>query len=214
MNQHKRSPHSIFDFTYSLGKFLLFLIKLQVFWFLSVLKGCILLGTFPASVTVLKFFYHLFEEKQIPQVLYSDFQTSFNNLFISTNQLGYAAGMLLGFLWMDLRIAAVYLQNPFIHMGILLLFIATVIVILYLFPVFLRYDLSFTQYFKQALFLSLCSLIETVAIILGIFVVTVVSTFFPILTIVAFVPLFCLPLSWFSLQSMIKIEEKNRMLTQ
>ena len=84
MNQHKRSPHSIFDFTYSLGKFLLFLIKLQVFWFLSVLKGCILLGTFPASVTVLKFFYHLFEEKQIPQVLYSDFQTSFNNLFIST----------------------------------------------------------------------------------------------------------------------------------
>ena len=37
MNQHKRSPHSIFDFTYSLGKFLLFLIKLQVFWFLSVL---------------------------------------------------------------------------------------------------------------------------------------------------------------------------------
>ena len=34
---------------------------------------------------------------------------------------------------------------------------------------FLRYDLSFTQYFKQALFLSLCSLIETVAIILGIY---------------------------------------------
>ncbi|EPP7186950.1 hypothetical protein ACTPIT_000102 [Enterococcus hirae] len=77
-----------------------------------------------------------------------------------------------------------------------------------------KFRKSYIQIFKQALFLSLCSLIETVAIILGIFVVTAVSTFFPILTIVAFVPLFCLPLSWFSLQSMIKIEEKNRTLTQ
>ena len=55
----------------------------------------------------------------------------------------------------------------------------------------------------------IASIVETIAIGVGIAVVTAITTIFPILMLIAAVPLLLLPISWFSLQAMKKIEANN-----
>lgn len=53
----------------------------------------------------------------------------------------------------------------------------------------------------------IASIVETIAIGVGIAVVTAITTIFPILMLIAAVPLLLLPISWFSLQAMKKLKQ-------
>lgn len=195
---------------YKTGQLLLDSIKLQFLFILFALRGGLILGIFPALATVMSYFLHIFSKKEESLVkIYPWFQQEFKKNFKVTNQLGYLQLGILLVLWLDLRIAGQLLQNRLLHFGLLFFFIFTLLMALYLFPAFLRYDLSFPQYFKQAFFLVISNLVESLAAILGMFVAVALATLFPILTFVSFVPLMVLPITWFALQGMKKIETRN-----
>lgn len=195
--------------TYSLGEFLIALIKLQLLWFFYTCKGGIIFGIFPATVSVMKAFFDLFETKGIPTHFADTFRQQYQKNFKQSNLLGYVELLLLGILWIDIRVAGQLLKNQGIHIALLILFIFTLLVGLFLFPAFLRYNLKTFHYFKQAFFIVISSFIETLAMVIGIAFITALTTFFPVLMLVALIPLFVLPVSWFSLQAMRKIEKNN-----
>lgn len=114
-------------------------------------------------------------------------------------------GLLL-FLWLELRISSTFIQNSLIHFFLLLLFISALLISLYLLPVYLRYDLTLLHYFKQAVILMVISVPQTIAMILGILVTTIILTFLPILLVIGFVPFFLFPNSWFSFQAIQRSE--------
>nr|WP_232845293.1 hypothetical protein [Enterococcus innesii] len=126
--------------------------------------------------------------------------------FRRANQLGAMQVGLLLFLWLELRISSTFIQNSLLHFFLLLLFISALLISLYLLPVYLRYDLPLLHYFKQAVILMVISVPQTIAMILGILVTTIILTFLPILLVIGFVPFFLFPNSWFSFQAIQRSE--------
>ena len=63
------TSNTFYDLSYRLGTFLILLLKLQFFWLLTLLKGGIIFGFFPATATIFQVFLFLFTNKEAPQVL-------------------------------------------------------------------------------------------------------------------------------------------------
>jgi uncharacterized membrane protein YesL len=201
--------NSLFSFHYSLGTILIFLIKLNFFWFLFSLRGGIILGVFPATSSVINLLIHSFETREIPTELYNSFKLNYVTTFKEINLLGYSYLFALVIFYIDVRIAGQILNNPFIHGFLLSLLFLFFLTGLHLFPCFTRYDLSFFNYFKQSFFIMISNIIETIAIIIGLLLTIVITTFLPILVVVSIISFSLLPISWFSLQAMKKIEIAN-----
>lgn len=194
---------------YKTGQFLLTSIKLQVLFLLYTLRGGIIFGLFPALTTVMNYYLRHFSKKEEILKIAPWFKETYQQNFKQANQLGFIQLAVLGILWLDLRVAGQLLQNRILHFFLLFFFIVSLLIALYLFPAFLRYDLKLLQYFKQAFFLVISNLVESLAAILGMFVAIALAAFFPILIFVAFVPLMVLPVTWFALQGMQKIESRQ-----
>lgn len=196
--------------SYHIGEFLLELVQLQMYWLLFSLKGGIILGVFPATATVVQYFLYKFEEKPLEEAsLYQWFNIQFKQSFKVTNQLGWISTVVLLVLRIDLQVSRYFIQNKGVHFLLLFLLVLVLGTNLYLFPSYLRYQLTFFQYFKQAFFLFLSTIPETIAMIVGIFLLTMVNVLLPILTVVALVPLFVLPITWFAYRGMLKIESNH-----
>lgn len=199
----------LYRFSYQLGDWLLLLIKLQFICLFYIVRGGILLGIFPAVATVMDYFLLVFQKKEVPVRIYPWFRQTYHAHFKTTNELGYILFAIIAFLWIDLRISSTFLQNSLIHFVLTLFFLSSILIGIYLFPVYLRYQLRNLQYFKLSFMLMLISIPQTLAIVLGVFVASVIATFFPILVITAFIPMVIFPISWFTFQAMQRAEKKS-----
>lgn len=200
-----KQSRGLFDLSYRLGDYLLMVIRLHFLWFFFVLRGGIIFGFFPATATVIRYFFELFAKKPLPAELYSWFKQQTAKNFWRSNQLGLLQMAIL-LLWIELRISSTFLQNAFLHFGLTVLFISGLLISFYLLPVFVRYHLPFWVYFRNAFLLMIVSVPQTIAMILGVFLVTFAATFLPILLFIAFIPLLLWPISWFAYQAIQKTE--------
>ncbi|MDQ6110667.1 YesL family protein [Enterococcus gallinarum] len=201
-----KQSRGLFDLSYRLGDYLLMVIRLHFLWFFFVLRWGIIFGFFPATATVIRYFFELFAKKPLPAELYSWFKQQTAKNFWRSNQLGLLQMAILLLLWIELRISSTFLQNAFLHFGLTVLFISGLLISFYLLPVFVRYHLPFWVYFRNAFLLMIVSVPQTIAMILGVFLVTFAATFLPILLFIAFIPLFLWPISWFAYQAIQKTE--------
>lgn len=203
------NPNGLYKASYTLGEQLVFFVKLHIFWLFFSLKGALILGVFPASATVIQALIYSFDKKEIPPHLYQWFSLHYKENFKQANQLGFIYAVIVGILWLDVRVAGSLIKNPVIHTILIVFFASGILLGLHLFPCFIRYELRLRDYFKQSFLLMISSIPQTIAIIVGVFVATAASTFFPILVPLAAVPLFMLPISFFSFQAMQKVEKNN-----
>jgi uncharacterized membrane protein YesL len=195
--------------SFTLGTFLLELVKLQIFWIVFSLRYFIILGIFPATKAVIAFYFQKFKEKENARVLRYDYFCSLaKSDFRISNILGWPLAAIYLFLLADLFINRTYLNNIFIQIAVIILMILDLGTYLFIFPVLIRYRLKTLQYFRQAFFMFLSSPIETIAIVAGIFLCTLIATFLPILLIVILVPMYLLPNAWFAYQAMLKREKQ------
>ncbi|MFT0130615.1 YesL family protein [Candidatus Enterenecus avicola] len=201
-----KQSNGLYHVSYQVGEWLLHCLKLQFLWFYWVLRYGIFLGIFPATATIIQAFFDSFQKKGRPAALKPWFRTVVKKNFRRANQLGAMQVGLLLFLWLELRISSTIIQNSLLHFFLLLLFISALLISLYLLPVYLRYDLPLLHYFKQAVILMVISVPQTIAMILGILVTTIILTFLPILLVIGFVPFFLFPNSWFSFQAIQRSE--------
>jgi len=201
-----KQSRGLFDLSYRLGDYLLMVIRLHFLWFFFVLRGGIIFGFFPATATVIRYFFKLFAKKLLPAELYNWFKQQTAKNFWRSNQLGLLQMAILLLLWIELRISSTFLQNAFLHFGLTVLFISGLLISFYLLPVFVRYHLPFWVYFRNAFLLMIVSVPQTIAMILGVFLVTFAATFLPILLFIAFIPLLLWPISWFAYQAIQKTE--------
>ena len=83
-----KQSRGLFDLSYRLGDYLLMVIRLHFLWFFFVLRGGIIFGFFPATATVIRYFFELFAKKPLPAELYSWFKQQTAKNFWRSNQLG------------------------------------------------------------------------------------------------------------------------------
>lgn len=106
----------------------------------------------------------------------------------------------------DLIVNQNVIHSPIVQYGLIVLLIMVFTYWLYVFTIYARYALHFWQYFRQALVISVAKFSNTLAIIMGSILATVVLVVFPALTFVALVPLYLTPMIWFSYRSCLHVE--------
>lgn len=192
-----------------IGEYIIFLAKLQLFWFGIVFRYFIVGGIFPATAAVIDFLFQSFNPKERKKDFnYKAFKQSAQENFKRANQVGYISILALIILGLDLRIAIVFLKNVYLNVCLATLLVIFVGTFLYLIPAIVRYELSLKDAFRQAFFLLLANILNTIAMILGMAIALLISFYIPVLVLVP-VPVFLLSNAWFSYQAMLKIEKRN-----
>ncbi|GAB2026948.1 YesL family protein [Lactovum odontotermitis] len=200
-----------------IGEIIIFVGKLQLLWFAILFRYLVIGGIFPATAAVIDFLSQSFKDSSDGDgssngkkklLTYRNFQTSAKENFKRANQVGYIALAVLAFLYVDLRLAIVFTKNVYVTVCLAALLVIIAASFLYLIPAIVRYELSLKDSFRQAFFLLLANIPNTIAMLIGMALAGVAGFFIPVLVLLP-VPLFLLANAWFSYQGMRKLERAN-----
>lgn len=192
----------------TIGNFLGDLFVVQFLFFLYALKGGILLGIFPAFISAVHIYVEAFYNKN-PNAIHVDFKNTYTENFKRANLIGWLSALCLFVLYFDLRINAVYLDNTLVHIALSILMMIVLIVLTHLPIAILRFQLTRFAYFKQSLLVALANPLNTVSILIALFLLEVLFTrigFF----IFLFAPLLAIPIAWFGNHSVERIIQKSK----
>ncbi|GGI65580.1 YesL family protein [Enterococcus alcedinis] len=194
--------------SYVLGQTIIDGLHLQLLFLLYTLRGGVILGLFPALASVFQVIYLFLVRGKDSVKVKESFQQFYKQYFKMSNYLGYTLAAIGLFLAFDLRVSKTFIQSAVIHYGLIVLLVLFLGACLFVYPVLCRYELTYRQYLRQAVGLFFTNIIESIAMLFGTFLVLSIYVAFPILLVIAGVPLFIFPSIWFGLQAMKKMEEK------
>lgn len=192
-----------------IGNFLGDMFILQAYFIMYSLRGGIILGVFPSFLAVVDI---------ISTKLYKDdsyilsylFKNTYKENFKKANQVGWVILLAFTILIYDYYINKNVIENTLVG-GILLILLILLIILTSHLPItLLRFDLSFKNYFKQAILIALSSPFELISVILSELLIEQVLVRLPILILFLGAPLVAMPFAWFTYRSVEKIKEKKQ----
>lgn len=199
------------NFIIKLGQVIYDMFLLQILWIFYSLKGFILLGIFPATVAVVNIYYKRLQGNENLSIT-KEFKESYDLNFKQANQVGYLHAVILGLLYIDLRVSTLYIQSIILHTFLLLLTLLAVTVCIYSFIIIVRYDFSLSQVIKQAFFVSLSVPVYTIATLVGIILISVLMYNYIFLLLFFGIPLILIPVVWFTYEGLKAAEAKRKEL--
>lgn len=199
------------NFILNAGQIIYDLFLLQILWILYSLKGFIILGVFPATVSIVNIYYKWLQGDRNLSIIH-EFKEGYKVNFKQANQIGYLYALIFGLLYIDLRVSVVYIQSIILHTVLLLLTLLTAIVCIYSLIITVRYNFSLKDTLKQSFFVSLSVPIYTIATLIGIILVSSLMYNFIFLFLFFGIPLFLIPIVWFTYTGLQKAEEQRKKL--
>lgn len=181
------------------GEWALNIFLLNLLWFLFSTLGLFVLGIFPATAALFAVMRKLvMTSEEVP--IFRLFWKTFKDEFVRSNLLGYvlvAAGLIL---YIDLRVLQ-QLEVTFLHqfmtiVTFLLIFIY-VVILLYVFPIFVHFNLKTFQYIKYAFILAIGRPLQSLLMVL-----VLAGLFFVLFQIPGLIPVFGASLISFTLMKM------------
>src|SRR5699024_7509123 len=211
MSKNNKEDNRFINFIIKTGQIIYDLFLLQVLWIFYSLKGFIFLGVFPATISIVNIYYKLVEGHKSLSII-QESKEGYDLNFKQANQIGYLYVLIFGLLYIDLRVSIVYIQSIILHTFLLLLTLLTLIVCVYSLIIIVRYDFSFKDILKQAFFVSLSVPIYTIATLIGIILVSSLMYNFIFLFLFFGIPLFLIPVVWFTYTGLKQAEEQRKEL--
>lgn len=144
---------------------------LNILWITFTLLGLGVFGFIPATVamfaTVRKW---LHGEPDVP--IFATFWTSFKKEFVMSNVLGYVIILIGYFLTIEFQILRTqdHIAYLIASFGVIGLFILYLIILLYLLPVFVHFDLKIFEYIKWAFVIGIAHPLLTVVLFTALFI--------------------------------------------
>jgi uncharacterized membrane protein YesL len=155
---------------------------LNILWIGFSLAGLIVLGFFPATIAMFTIIRKWLKgETEVP--IFRTFWTTWKSELFRSNGLGLLVAVVAGLIVFNL----VFVErsaNGFtsvIQIPIYLFMFAAIMTILYLFPVYVHFELKWFQMVKNSFLMMLISPIENIVMITGIVAVLFVVKFIPAL---------------------------------
>ncbi|MFB5660407.1 YesL family protein [Alteribacillus sp. HJP-4] len=142
------------------------LIVFHLLWFFLTLAGLFVLGFFPATAALFAVMREMIMEDE-DEPNYKLFLKKFKSEFVMANVMGYvlvAAGIIL---YLDFRVLQL-LENNFLQVTLasitFVVGVIYVLVLLYIFPIFSHFRLSFWMYIKYSVVLAVARPFQTIFI--------------------------------------------------
>ena len=152
---------------YNVLEWIMWLIYLNALWVFFTIIGLGLFGFFPATVSMFTIIRQLLlkEEKSI----FKTFLLTYKQEFFKANGIGLILAVIAYVLYMDLLFLDAIqgiLYNLF-QIGLIFISIIFLITVIYIFPVYVHFNLKFFQNFKHAFLIGIFSPLANLAIIIG-----------------------------------------------
>ncbi len=186
----------------------------NILWGLFMLAGAVIFGVAPATVALFTVVrkWLLFSDHNVP--IFKTFFRTYKKEFLRANKIGLFIGLVAYILYIDfLYIANVgeAFQLVFsVFLFVILVFYA--ITLLYIFPIYVHYELRFLQYIKYSFFIGMANPLMTLTMFLSIILLTILFIYIPGLIPFFSVSLVSVILMSCALRGFRKIEEKQNML--
>lgn len=176
--------NGLMDIIYRASDWIIRLAYINFLWMLFSILGLFIFGIFPSTVamfTVLRQWIR--SEKDIK--IFKTFWSTFKSEFLKSNILGF---ILLGIgfiLYIDFKFFSTIdgWVTTILNIVFLSLFVIYVIVVLYIFPVKVHFELKTIQYLKYALVIGVSFPKSTLLIALSVIILQFIMTYIPILFI-------------------------------
>jgi uncharacterized membrane protein YesL len=154
---------------------------LNFLWILFTILGLGVLGFMPATVATFTIARKwLKQEEDIP--IGKTFFSTYKKEFLKSNGIGFILAMIGMILYVNVQYLNV-IENPIIHIVIVsFIFMMSIfygILILYIVPVYVHFDLKLSQYFKYALMIGIMNIPLTILMILSIYLLYLFLMFIP-----------------------------------
>lgn len=200
--------NGFFGRIYNIGDWLGKLIYLHFLWILFTVAGLGIFGVFPATAAVYSQMYQWIKEgTDMP--IFKSFYEVYKQNFLKSNGLGIILISAFAFLYIDIRISRQFIQSYPVHYFLLTLGFILLVISIYLFTIFNRYDLSVLQHFKQAFLIAVASPFETIAMILSLIILIYIFSHLPVLLFLMGTSMIIFPLVWFGYRACLKVEEQS-----
>ncbi|WP_027410333.1 YesL family protein [Anoxybacteroides tepidamans] len=185
----------------------------NLLWLVFSLIGLVAVGLAPASISLFTVIRKwLIEEENIP--VFKTFFHTYKKEFFRANALGLLIMLAMCVLYADF----LYMLNEkgvmqgLFSAVLLMAIVFCIMIALYIFPIYVHYQLSVFQYIKYAFLIGATNPITTVAMIVSIFFLGIIFMYMP-----AFIPFFgassfSFILMWGGLSCFRKIEKKKRLI--
>lgn len=208
-----KNERNFMQINIQLGKWVYSLFLLNILIIVYSMKGLIIFGLAPAVTSAFHVFYRWIYFKEFDVSIHQMFREHYNRYFWKSNKLGWIVFTIgLTFVF-DIYISQQFIQSQMIHIIILLLAFTYLAVVLYIFPIFVRYDLTILQYFKQAFYITFSSIIQTTALLLSAIIVAIGLYYLRLIVLFFGFTFLIAAISWYGLQGIIKAEgSKNQIL--
>src|SRR5699024_7934100 len=148
-----------FRWVYEIGNWLFKFMFLHLLWIVFTIVGLGVLGISPATAGIFAVMQKWITEDADAPVFRTFFDT-YKKEFISSNILGLILVVLAAFLYVDFIISKQMIQFFFVLFLILIFIFMSIFTLLYIFPVFVRYELILFYYIKQSLLIALAQPLE------------------------------------------------------
>lgn len=164
---------------YRMSDFIMKITLLNFYWILITIAGVGVFGVFPATVAVFAVVRQW--SRGNDEKFFRQFVTYVKKDFWQANALGYILVIIGVLLYTDVQFLLQMdgLLQEFMKYGFVFLFILYFIIAVYLFPVYVHYDLPLLKNFQYAFIIGFVKPIRTVSIAACIVVIYLVSSSFP-----------------------------------
>ncbi|PLS01092.1 YesL family protein [Neobacillus cucumis] len=187
---------------------------LNILWVLFSLGGLILLGISPASValfTILRKW--LMNETDVP--IFPTFLNTYKKEFVKSNQLGWIMALIGMFLYFDFKylITVGGTIQYVLSIPLVIVTILFFITMLYLFPVYVHYELRLIQYIKNSFYIGIINMHITILMIAVTILIGILYRSIPGIVPFFSISLFSLMVMTGAKQSFNRIEAKQKRLS-
>jgi uncharacterized membrane protein YesL len=183
---------------------------MNILWIFFTILGLVVFGFFPATISMFTIVRKWLKREE-PFPIFHTFWHTYRKEFLKSNGFGLIF-ILIGYvLYYDFTFIGLNSGKlTFLVPVLVLILIAYVITLLFFFPVYVHFDLSFFRTFKQTLLIALSSPLEAVQILLACGLVYGAVNLLPGITPFFTGSVLSIVVMWISLKAFEKIEKKKR----
>lgn len=200
---------SYFSNFYHILEWIMWLLYLNLLWVLFSIIGLGVFGVFPATVSLFTIIRQLLQEKQ--STIFKNFFHTFKQEFFRANVVGFVLALIFYLLYIDFlfldRIPSALFKV--FQIGLIVISTIFVITVLYIFPVYVHYDLKFFEKFKHAMLIGLFSPLANIMIVAGSFILFYIYKWMPGLIPVFGISLIALLLMFAGLFAFNRFQKKQ-----
>ncbi|MFC4323903.1 YesL family protein [Litchfieldia salsa] len=183
---------------------------LNLLWMIFTIAGLVVFGLFPATAAMFSVTRKwVMKDTDIP--IFKTFWQSYKSEFIKSNLLGLVLVLIGGILFFDLR----FFQSAnigiwgILYMPLLAVTFIYALVLLYVFPIFVHFDITIRQILKNAFLMMVLNPLSTIMMILSF-----ISIYFLIMNIPGLIPFFtgsvlAYAMMFFSYRAIEKVQQKK-----